>query len=116
MVFQDRVFLCSPNCPGTWSFDQAGLKLTESHLPVSRVLGLNACTTTAYLGFSFLFLFFLNAKIEKDYLGAGIKGNGATLHPACKCILTKTKTDRQTDVSELLEEHQGGWCAQEPES
>jgi hypothetical protein len=27
LVFQDRVSLCSPGCPGTHSVDQAGLKL-----------------------------------------------------------------------------------------
>jgi hypothetical protein len=26
-IFRDRVFLCSPGCPGTHSVDQAGLKL-----------------------------------------------------------------------------------------
>ena len=33
-VFQDRVFLCSPGCPGTRSVDQAGLELTEICLPL----------------------------------------------------------------------------------
>jgi hypothetical protein len=33
-VFQDRVSLCSPGCPGTHSVDQAGLELTEIHLPL----------------------------------------------------------------------------------
>ena len=32
--FQDRVSLCSPKCPGTHSVDQAGLELTEIHLPL----------------------------------------------------------------------------------
>jgi hypothetical protein len=27
LVFQDRVSLCSPGCPGTHSVDQAGLEL-----------------------------------------------------------------------------------------
>ncbi|EDL86686.1 rCG41244, isoform CRA_a [Rattus norvegicus] len=31
-VFQDRVSLCSPDCPGTHSVDQEGLELTEIHL------------------------------------------------------------------------------------
>jgi hypothetical protein len=29
LVFQNRVSLCSPSCPGTHSVDQAGLELTE---------------------------------------------------------------------------------------
>jgi hypothetical protein len=39
LVSQDRVFLCSPGCSGTYSVDQAGL---EFNLPVSvfQVLGL----------------------------------------------------------------------------
>ena len=31
---QDRALLCSPGCPGTHPVDQAGLKLTEIHLPL----------------------------------------------------------------------------------
>jgi hypothetical protein len=30
-VFQDRVFLCSPGCPGTHSTQQADFELTEIH-------------------------------------------------------------------------------------
>jgi hypothetical protein len=33
VVFQDRVSLCSPDCPGTHSVDQAGLEL-RNHLPL----------------------------------------------------------------------------------
>jgi hypothetical protein len=33
LVFQDRVSLCSPGCPGTHSVDQAGLELRN--LPAS---------------------------------------------------------------------------------
>ena len=29
LVFQDSVSLCSPDCPGIRSVDQAGLKLTD---------------------------------------------------------------------------------------
>ena len=31
---EDRVSLCSLGCPGTHSVDQAGLELTEIHLPL----------------------------------------------------------------------------------
>jgi hypothetical protein len=34
LVSQDRVFLYSAVCPETLSVDQAGLELTEIHLPV----------------------------------------------------------------------------------
>ena len=33
LVFGDRVYLCSPSCPGSHSVDQAGLKVTEINLP-----------------------------------------------------------------------------------
>jgi hypothetical protein len=33
LFFQDRVSLCSPDCPGTHFVDQAGLELTEFSLP-----------------------------------------------------------------------------------
>jgi hypothetical protein len=47
LVFQDRVSLCSPGCPGTHSVDQAGLELRNPPASASQVLGLKACTTTA---------------------------------------------------------------------
>jgi hypothetical protein len=46
---QDSVSLCSPDCPGTHSVDQAGLKLRDLLASASRVLGLKTCTTTAWL-------------------------------------------------------------------
>jgi hypothetical protein len=46
LVFQDRVFLCSPGCPGTHSVDQAGLELRNPPTSASQVLGLKACATT----------------------------------------------------------------------
>jgi hypothetical protein len=52
-LFGDRVSLCSPGCPGTRSVDQAGLKLRNLPASASQVLGLKACTTTAWLVYSF---------------------------------------------------------------
>jgi hypothetical protein len=46
LVFQDRVSLYSPGCPGTHFVDQAGLELRNPPASASRVLGLKACTTT----------------------------------------------------------------------
>jgi hypothetical protein len=46
LVFRDRVFLCSPGCPGTHFVDQAGLELRNLPASASRVLGLKACATT----------------------------------------------------------------------
>jgi hypothetical protein len=44
-VFQDRVSLYSPGCPGTHSVDQAGLELRNLLASASRVLGLKVCAT-----------------------------------------------------------------------
>jgi hypothetical protein len=45
-VFQDRVSLYSPGCPGTHFVDQAGLELRNPPASASRVLGLKVCATT----------------------------------------------------------------------
>jgi hypothetical protein len=46
VLFQDRVSLCSPGCPGTHSVDQAGLELGNLPASASQVLGSKACATT----------------------------------------------------------------------
>jgi hypothetical protein len=52
-VFQDRVSLCSPGCPGTHSVDQAGLELRNP--PASAgIKGVCATNTQLFLvGFFF---------------------------------------------------------------
>jgi hypothetical protein len=45
LVFRNRVSLYSPGCPGTYSVDQAGLKLRNPPASASQVLGLKACAT-----------------------------------------------------------------------
>ena len=47
-VFPARVSLCSPGCPGTHSVGQADLELRNPPASASQVLGLQACTTTAW--------------------------------------------------------------------
>ena len=42
-LFQDRVSLCSPGCPGTCFVDQADLEFRDQPASVSQVLGLKAC-------------------------------------------------------------------------
>jgi hypothetical protein len=49
LVFQDRVSLYSPGCPGTHFVDQVGLELRNPPASASQVLGLKACTTTPCL-------------------------------------------------------------------
>jgi hypothetical protein len=44
--FWDRVFLCSPGCPGTHDVDHTGLELRNPPASASWVLRLKACTTT----------------------------------------------------------------------
>jgi hypothetical protein len=46
LVFQNRVSLCSPGCPGTHFVNQAGLELRNPPASASQVLGLKACATT----------------------------------------------------------------------
>jgi hypothetical protein len=51
-VFQDRVCLCSPGCPGTHSVDQAGLELRACLcLPIAGIKGLrHHCPRSSFLG------------------------------------------------------------------
>jgi hypothetical protein len=44
--FRDRVSCVISGCPGTYSVDQAGLKLRNPPASASPVLGLKACATT----------------------------------------------------------------------
>jgi hypothetical protein len=53
-VFGDKVSLCSPGCPGTYSVAQAGLELRNLPASASQVLGLKACTTMPGQDFCFL--------------------------------------------------------------
>jgi hypothetical protein len=45
-IFLGRVSLGSPDCPGTYFVDQAGLELRNLPASASQVLGLKACATT----------------------------------------------------------------------
>ena len=45
LVFQDRVSLCSPGCPGTCFVDQASLELSGPLVCASQVLALKVCAT-----------------------------------------------------------------------
>jgi hypothetical protein len=56
-VFQDRVPLCSPACPGTHSVDQADLDLRNLPTSASQVLGLKVCATAARLVRMFVFMY-----------------------------------------------------------
>jgi hypothetical protein len=47
--FRDRVSLCSPDCLGPHSVDQAGLELRNPPASASQVLGLKAWATTGFL-------------------------------------------------------------------
>jgi hypothetical protein len=51
VVFQDRISLFSPGCPGTHFVDQAGLELRNPPASASQVLGLKACATITRLFF-----------------------------------------------------------------
>ena len=47
--FYETAFLCSPGYPGTHSIDQAALKLRNLPASAFQVLGLKACSTTAWI-------------------------------------------------------------------
>jgi hypothetical protein len=51
-VFLDRVSLCSPGCPRSWSVDEAGLEFRDLPASASQVLRLKVCATTAYFSIS----------------------------------------------------------------
>ena len=46
LVAQDRVFLCSPGCPGTHLVDQAGLELTEICLSLLLIFSFMAMSVS----------------------------------------------------------------------
>jgi hypothetical protein len=62
LIFQGRVSLYSPGCPGTHSVDQAGLELRNPPASASQVLGLKVCATMLGTTFILNFLFFFNFK------------------------------------------------------
>jgi hypothetical protein len=76
LVFQDRVSLCIPGCPGTHFVDQAGLELTNPPASASRVLGLKACATTAQLHFIFIMSYWFSF-FQLSTLGCGLWDAGA---------------------------------------
>jgi hypothetical protein len=51
VLFWDKVSLYSSDCPGTYFVDHTGLKLRNLPASAFQVLGLKACTTTAWLIF-----------------------------------------------------------------
>jgi hypothetical protein len=56
-VFQDRVSLYSPGCPGTHFVDQVGLELRNPPASASRVLGLKVCATMPGISNSYILQF-----------------------------------------------------------
>jgi hypothetical protein len=78
LVFRDRVSLNRSGCPGTHFVDQAGFELRNPPASASRVLGLKACITTAWLLFVFSRqgFFFLCTSGHVGILKAGWKLRG----------------------------------------
>jgi hypothetical protein len=73
-LFQDRVSLCSPGCPGTHSVDQDGLELRNPPASASRVLGLKVCIPCPAT-----FLVFLLLKSEYSWF------------ESCRCLVYSLK-------------------------
>lgn len=56
LLFQNKVSLCNPGCPGTCFVDHAGFEVTDLPASVTRVLGLKSCTIIPDSSFFFLSL------------------------------------------------------------
>jgi hypothetical protein len=79
-VFQDKVSLYSPGCPGTHFVDQAGLELRNPPASASQVLGLQACATTARPGGEIL-----RRELERSRgsgHGSTVGGHGSSFLPS----------------------------------
>jgi hypothetical protein len=93
VVFEMGCTFCSPGCPGTHSVVQAGLELTEIHLPLLPECWLTACATTS----SNLYIFFKKQTIllkKKRFI--------LCIWIHCSCLEThqKTASDLITDGCE----------------
>jgi hypothetical protein len=89
LVFQDRVSLYSPGCPGTHFVDQAGLELRNLPASASQMLGSKVCATTPgtqlFLQGSLVVQADLNLAITKDSLKLLILLPLSQVHMLCKC-------------------------------
>jgi hypothetical protein len=72
---RDRVSLCSPGCPGTYSVDQAGLEFRNSPASTSQVLGLKAYATTAWLYIYIYFMYMSTLYLSSDTPEEGIRSH-----------------------------------------
>jgi hypothetical protein len=79
-AFQGRVSLCSPDCPGSHSVHQAGLKLIDLPASASQVLGLKACATTAWL--------YMAVLMPTSFKPRAMKGKQSTRKPTISSSLT----------------------------
>jgi hypothetical protein len=89
VFFRDRVSLYSPGCPGTHFVDQAGLEIRNLPASASRVLGLKACATTAWL--CPIFLKGINLHLQSETLNL------------CVCINMGNKLELIGVVENFLE-------------
>jgi hypothetical protein len=62
--FQDRVSLCSSDCPGTRAVDQAGLELRNPPASLSQMLGLKASATMPSLTINFVSYWYTYASLR----------------------------------------------------
>jgi hypothetical protein len=86
-LFWDRVSLCSPGCPGIHSVVQAGLELRNLPTSASQVLGLKACSTTAWLPFQMYGNYYYLCSIHCFSLNSLVKQTSArVLVNLCLCI------------------------------
>jgi hypothetical protein len=81
-LFQDRVSLCSPSCPRTHSVNQAGLELTEIHLPLPFDCWIEGTRHHCLAGGSYLYLLPLCSIICNSFLCRTYRAGGAVENQA----------------------------------
>jgi hypothetical protein len=102
-IYWNRVFLCSPGCPGTHSVDQVGLELQD--LPASAswvLLGLQVCATTLYFFFilkTYLFTYFMYTGTLHIHLYPGRQHQMAVMWAPCGCWKLNSETFRRAEFA-----------------
>jgi hypothetical protein len=94
-LFQNKVSLYSPGCPGAHSVDQAGLELRNLPVSASQVLGLKACATTSQL--ILLFCFQISSlESGKLYLNFWLTHFATEITPFCHLTDRLSKTTKKS--------------------
>ena len=90
VAFGERVSLCSPDCPGAHSTEQAILKLRDLPVSASHMLGLKACTNEPSFHTQ-LFMWILATELEClcSALSTDRSISSATFYLLVECVLER---------------------------